>query len=155
MLLPALLAGSATGRITDYLGMVVGLIAIHLGTRARAEAGTTYGARVLNATLLVTALSGVVGAAGYALFGMWRPGLLAARFALYQTQVRASGAAADRIAQELARLAATEAQYLDPFFQAFTIAGNLFIVGMLLGAYGAWQFEVGRRWRRPRGAPTG
>ena len=152
MIVPALASATPAGRLADYLGMVVGLLVIHLGTRASAPAGASLGARLANAALLVTTLSTVVGLGLYRLFAAWRPELLAARLARYADEVRASGAAPGRVLRELARLAAAQAQYLDAGYQALSIAGNLFVVGMLLGAYGGWRSEVARRWQR-RAAP--
>ena len=148
MTVPALVADAPSGRITDYFGMAVGLLVIHVGTRASAPAGASLAARLANAAILVTTLCAMAGLALYGLFAEWRPGLLAARLARYEGEVRASGAAPERVAKELARLAAAQGPYLDAAYQALSVAGNLFIVGMLLGAYGGWRSEVARRWQR-------
>ena len=149
LVLPALLGLPATNRFAEYASLVIGLLAVHLGTRAPPAGGDSVGARLGRAALLVTTLAAVTGVSAYLLFAVWRPGLLAARYAAYEQEVRASGATAARIGHELARLAASRPEYLDPGYQALTGASTVFFFGMLLGAYGAWQLQVARRWRRP------
>jgi hypothetical protein len=151
MVVPELLARPGGGRLAGYAGLAAGLIAVHLGTRAATTADAGFGARLVNAALLAASVSLLAGLGLYGLFARLRPELLAARFSAYQQSVAASGAPAERIARELARLAASRAQYLDAGYQALSSASTLFFFGMLLGGYGAWRaHRLGRlRWQAP------
>ena len=148
MLIPELVARPGGGRLAEYGGLVAGLLAVHLGSRAIARGDLSFGARLRDAALLATSMSLLVGLGLYGLFALWRPGLLAARFASYQEALAASGAPPERIARELAHLAASRAGYLDAGYQALSGASTLFFFGMLLGGYGAWRAHVARALRR-------
>ena len=148
MVVPELLARPDAGRLAEYAGLAAGLIAVHLGTRAAAREDSGFGARLANATLLAASVSLIAGLGLYALFAGLRPGLLAARLSAYQQSVSTSGAPAERIARELARLAASRAEYLDAGYQALSSASTLFFFAMLLGGYGAWRAHLVGRLRR-------
>lgn len=152
---PPLLAPSAEGRLTDYVGMMIAMLAVFLGSRAiaRAHPRLTYGRRIVLGTTVVLLASALVGLALYALYAVLRPGLLADRYASLEARVRASGHPTERIAAELERLATQKAQYLDPAFQALGIAGTLFFFGMVLALYAAWRWQVAQRLPPRPGSP--
>lgn len=144
---PALLAPAAGGRLTDYVGLMIAMLAVFLGSRAiaRAHPSLTYGRRIVLGTTIVLLASAIVGLALYVLYAAWRPELLAARYAEIEARVRASGQPAERVAAELERLAAQKAQFLDPALQALGVAGTLFFFGMVLALYSAWRWQVAQR----------
>lgn len=149
---PALIADPAHGRLAEYLGLAVGLLAVHLGMRASARERATLASRLAHAALLASALSVIVGLGLYGLYEFLRPELLGARFTAYEQAVAASGASPARVAGELARLEASRAAYLDPRYQALQGASTLFFFAMLLGGYGAWRAHVASRLARARAA---
>jgi hypothetical protein len=153
MVVPASLSDAATTPLGDLGGTLVVLLAVHAGMRAAtaAEAFTGFGRRIGIATVIATGASAIVAVGLYALYAAWRPGLLAARYALYEQRLKSGGGApAGRAAFEVARLAARKAQYLDPAFQAIAAAGTIFFFAMLFGAYAAWHFRVAARLRAGR-----
>jgi hypothetical protein len=153
MVVPAYVSENATTPLADWGGTLVTLLAVHAGLRAATAApgDAGFGRRIGIATVIATAASAIVAAGLYALYATWRPGLLAARYALYAERLRSGGEApAGRAAFEVARLAARKAQYLDPAFQAFAAAGTIFFFAMLFGAYSAWHFRVAARLRAGR-----
>lgn len=154
---PPLLAPASGGRFTDYVGLMIAMFAVFLGSRAiaRAHPQLTYGRRIVLGTTIVVLSSALVGLALYALYATLRPALLAERYASIESRVRASGQPAERVAAELERLATQKAQYLDPAFQALGVAGTLFFFGMVLALYSAWRWQVAQRLGPRPGAPPG
>lgn len=147
VVVPALLDGG--GRLTDYAGMMVAMLAVFFGTRAigTAHPTLTFGRRAVLGTTIVVVTSAVVGLSLYALYARLRPGLLLERYGQYVQRVTDSGAPPERIAAELGRLAAQRAQYLDPAFQALATAGTLAFFGIVLALYSAWRWRVLQRLR--------
>jgi hypothetical protein len=145
--LPPLLAAGGGGRLTDYAGLMVAMLAVFFGSRAigvvHPELG--YGRRAVLGTTIVVVASAIVGLSLYALYAWLRPTLLAERYADYEARVRASGQPAERVAAELERLASQQAQYLDPAFQAIGTAGTLAFFGIVLALYSAWRWRVAQR----------
>jgi len=141
---PALGAG---GRLTDYAGMMIAMLAVFFGSRAIGAAHPTlgYGRRAVLGTTIVVVASAIVGLALYALYAKLRPGLLGERYLEFQQRVRDSGAPPERVATELERLAMQKAQYLDPAFQALGTAGTLAFFGIVLAMYSAWRWRVLQR----------
>lgn len=154
---PPLLAPAAGERLTDYVGLMIAMLAIFLGSRAvaRAHPQLTYGRRIVLGTTIVVLASALVGLALYALYAVLRPGLLTERYASLEARVRASGRPAERVATELERLATQKAQYLDPAYQALGVAGTLFFFGIVLALYSAWRWQVAQRLGRRPGAGPG
>jgi hypothetical protein len=147
-------AFGAGGRLTDYAGMMVAMLAVFFGSRAigTAHPSLGFGRRVVLGTTIVVVASAIVGLALYALYAKLRPTLLAERYVEFQQRVRASGAPAERVATELERLGAQKAQYLDPAFQALGTAGTLAFFGIVLATYSAWRWRVLQRLKSgPRG----
>lgn len=145
------------GRLTDYAGMMIAMLAVFFGSRAigTAHPSLGFGRRVVLGTTIVVVSSAIVGLALYALYAKVRPLLLAERYAEFQQRVRTSGAPAERIATELERLAAQKAQYLDPAFQALGTAGTLAFFGIVLAAYSAWRWRVLQRLMGERAGKDG
>jgi hypothetical protein len=145
MVLPATFGGA--GRLADYAGTMVAMLAVFFGGRALATAhpGLDYARRAASGVLLVATESAIVGVALYWLYAHARPALLEARYAALAARVRASGAGAERVAAELARMTEHRAQYLDPAYQALATAGTLAFFGCLLALWGAWRWRVARR----------
>ena len=147
VVLPPLLSPGGGGRLTDYAGMMVAMLAVFFGSRAIGvvHPELTYGRRAVLGVTVVVVASAIVGLALYALYARLRPTLLAERYADYEARVRASGQPPERIAAELERLAAQEIQYLDPAFQALGTAGTLAFFGIVLAMYSAWRWRVAQR----------
>lgn len=150
IVLPPLLASGGGGRLTDYAGMMVAMLAVFFGSRAIGvvHPSLPYGRRAVLGTTIVVVASAIVGLSLYALYAWLRPTLLAERYADYVARVRASGQPAERVATELERLASQEAQYLDPAFQALGTAGTLAFFGIVLAMYSAWRWRVAQRLMR-------
>jgi hypothetical protein len=150
--LPPLLTAGGGGRLTDYAGMMVAMLAVFFGSRAigTVHPDLPYGRRAVLGTTVVVVSSAIVGLALYALYAWLRPTLLAERYAEYEQRVRASGQPPERIAAELERLAAQKIQYVDPAFQALGTAGTLAFFGIVLALYSAWRWRVAQRLARGR-----
>ena len=157
VVLPRLGAAGRDDRLADYAGLLIVLMAVHLGSRAaaglRPPAG--FGARVGAAVLIASCASSAVGIGLYALYALLRPRLLAERYAFYVTHVRAGGVAAEQSTAALAELAARRAQHLDPSFQALAGAGTVFFCATLLGAFLAFRWRVASRLGAAGGARAG
>jgi hypothetical protein len=150
VVLPPLLAPGSGGRLTDYAGMMVAMLAVFFGSRAIGvvHPELTYGRRAVLGTTIVVVASTTVGLSLYALYASLRPALLAERYADYESRVRSSGQPPERIAAELERLASQKVQYLDPAFQALATAGTLAFFGIVLAMYSAWRWRVAQRLMR-------
>jgi hypothetical protein len=146
MLGAALLADPGAARWGDYGALAVAMCVAYLSSRTAAHSPMAFGRRLSSAAIGAVASGAVTGLGAYTLFAALRPDLLAARFAAYEAQVRASRAPAERIARELARLTAAQAQYLDPAYQALSIGGSVCFFALLVGGFGAWRLYVARRW---------
>lgn len=143
------LAFPGVGRTAEYAAIAAGLLAVHLGLRGDAQA--TARALLLRTLALAGLTTLALGAGAYALYAWWRPELLAARFAGYLASVGAMPAPPERIAAELARLQALREAYLDPFYQAVSLAGTLGFFAVLLGGFVAFGAHKARRFRGPGG----
>ena len=130
-------------RVADYAGLVIGLLAVHLGMRATRAA--PFRARLAAAFLIASVASLCVGAASFVLFRDLQPGLLAERYQHYVRELQSSNAPTARTAAELGRLAERRASYLEPGLQAITAGGTLFFFALLLGGYAAFQTYVAER----------
>jgi hypothetical protein len=141
------LVDGGAGHLAEYAGLATGLIGVHLGMRG--AAGLTPQALLWRAGGLALLASAALGAAAFAVYGWWRPALLTARFDGYLAAVTTMHAPPARVATELARLHATRAQYLDPLYQAVSLAGTLFFFAMLLGGFVAFGAHKARRFQGP------
>lgn len=149
---PPLLFPGGDGRLTDYAGMMVAMLAVFFGSRAigTVHPDLAYGRRAVLGTTIVVVASAIVGLALYALYAWLRPALLAERYAQFEARVRESGQPAERVAAELERLASQKVQYLDPAFQALGTAGTLAFFGIVLALYSAWRWRVAQQLMRER-----
>jgi hypothetical protein len=151
-IVPALVTPGGDGRFASYAAILVTLIAVQLGARAAAAlpADGGFGPRLAAAAVTATLLAAIDGIGLYLLYAVFRPGLLAVRYATYEAQLWSAGLSPSRLAAGLGALAARRAQFLDPLYQAAEGAGMLLFCGLVLGAYLAFRARLAARLgRRP------
>ncbi len=149
-IVPALDVAGAS-RLAEYAALLIVIVGTEVGLRYAVLGRPTvsYGERI--AAVASSALTAclVLAAGLWCLYGLWRPGLLAARYAALLGGLTGDGAATSAT---IADLIARRAQYLDPLFQALSGAVTALFFALLIGGYTVFRWRVATRMAAARRA---
>ena len=149
--LPSLWFGVVDTRPAEYAALLAVLVGTHLGLRAATATQPTasFKQRLVAAAVIALSACLILGVALYALYALWRPALLAARYERLLEPLTGRMAGPRAVAQ-LADLSARQAQHLDPLYQAVSGAVTPLFFALLLGGYSVFRWRVAQRLRAGR-----
>jgi hypothetical protein len=135
-------------RVPEYAALLVVLVGTHAGSRfaVRARPEASFAARIGSMTTTATVAALALCASLWALYALWRPDLLASRYAALLAGAVSPEAHADMMARR--------AQYVDPLFEALSHAVTAFFFAFMVGGYGVFRWRVAARVAAARRGPA-